>query len=266
MRYEDLDLDLSRETTPDLKERKLAVLWALGAKLRQLGHKTTCTWRTCKVDGLSLFEIKVQGAKWSWRANERRLRIIVEHYRAYQYHGDARPRQFPEPNKGFDIDKIAMIISAHVNEAKQHKLEEQKNEHAERHSTQELWHAIRDLKLPISHTESSVYGIVTTTTQTIEEEPDQLPDRYQISGDIGRLELKVDSFGKVHGKVIIEESLTLDEAALMPMIERLRCAAGINRGVNWDRDAVAAEQKARWEAEQAEWKAQQEAAQKGQQA
>jgi uncharacterized protein YeaO (DUF488 family) len=255
-----VDLKLDRGSLPDVRERELAVRWALGAKLRELGHATTGTGN---VDGFTLFEIAEQRSSgYSWQRSSRgsnRLRIKVAHYRTGWSHFREAPRQFPEPNKGFDIDKIAAIISEHTKRAtelRDHENQRQSNEYAGR---QLLWRAVRSFGLP-EHSGETSYNVSAVHSELVEKYPAQLRNGYAADGKHGQLKLtSCTHSGTVTVSVAIK---TKDAAELHAIVERLTELAGVEHHV-CDRDALGAERKAKWEAELAAQQAEIEARDKG---
>jgi hypothetical protein len=240
-----VDLKLDRGSLPDVHERELAVRWALGAKLRELGHATTGAG---KVDGFNLFEISEQRRRsYSYYSDNRssnRLRIKVSHHRIGYGHNDP-PRQFPEPNKGFDIDKIAGVISEHVKEAtrlRDHESRRKSNDHAGR---QLLWRAVRSFGLP-EYSGETDYLSHAVTSELIEEHPEQLRSGYKTDGERGELKLtSCTHSGIVTASVALK---TKDAEELRAIIAKLSELAGVEHHV-CDRDALAVERKAKWEAE-----------------
>lgn len=104
----DLNIQWDRESVPSVTERKLAIVWAIGAKLRKLGHKTGVCY---VIDGHSivatLSEDSIQ--RGYSRKPSNKLRFVFGNY--------GSKRQFPEPKSGFDIDKIAGLMSQLAKEA-----------------------------------------------------------------------------------------------------------------------------------------------------
>lgn len=231
---------INRQNTPDAQARQRAVRAALLAKLAELGHDTEGD----AVDGFTLFEIVEQRRSgYHQRENTNRLRIKVTYHRIGYSSYHEPPRQFPEPNKGFEIAKIAGVVSEHVKAATQlrdHEEQRKNNDHAGR---QLLWRTVRSFGLPEDSCETS-HSAHTTTSELVEKHPDQLRNEYKLDGEHGGLKLVACSHsGTVTASVAVKAKST---AELRTLIERLAELAGVEHHV-CDRDALAVERKAEWE-------------------
>lgn len=144
-------MNISRSTIPDPSERKLAVAMLLGQRLRELGHDTDpgriidlfgggrSDWYYCPVDGRDVFSLDEERQQWSVESNGK-LRLIVE--RRYNTN-----RQFPEPKKGFDIDKLAKAISEEATARKTYEERAEQEEKGRDHSRATMGEVIDELGL-----------------------------------------------------------------------------------------------------------------------
>jgi hypothetical protein len=100
----DLNIQWHRKAVPNVDERRLAIAWMLGAKLRELGHATAAVRFVWAVDGHSLSVRLTEDSHAGYtRGLSGNLRFVLGGY--------GHKRQFPEPKGGFDIDKIAGLMS-----------------------------------------------------------------------------------------------------------------------------------------------------------
>lgn len=97
----------------DTLARMFVLYGALGARLRQLGHETK-SLRYID-DEYGVFDVTVDDNGYS--SKSRKLRVQVS--------GDKKV-QFPEPRNGFNVDKIAGVISAEIHRRKEQQKQQKK--------------------------------------------------------------------------------------------------------------------------------------------
>jgi hypothetical protein len=198
---------------------------------------------------VSVFSLNTQDDNHNWRSTAQRLRFFIKAPGSIRF-GQPRGRQFPEPNKGFDIAKIAKVIAGHVDVAQEHATVERAEANSRNAGRQRLWRLIRAFGLPEDRQENYAVGHPVDET-LVEQHASMLPRAYTAEGERGKLQLSVSEFsGEVTGTVTISATATTEEE-IHKLIARLTAFAEVDHHV-CDRDELAAERKAKFEAEQKE--------------